>query len=68
LKKPGKEWKYPEDEGAFIAFLEKQGLPFIRVKKEINRKAIRQQCSTVNVAFDDVLEVSAVCTVDGVML
>jgi malate synthase len=68
LKKPGEEWKYPEDEAAFIAYLEHQGLPFVRVKKELDRKAIREQCRSVTVTDEDSVELRTVCTADGMML
>ena len=68
LRKPGEEWKYPEDSDLFIAFLEAQGLPFVRVRKEIDRKSIREQCRSLIIPGDDGSSVRSVCTADGVVL
>jgi len=68
LRKPGEEWRYPEDSDSFITFLEAHGLPFVRIKKEIDRKSIREQCQSMTILGDDGKPARTVCTADGVVL
>ena len=68
LRKPSEEWRYPEDSDSFIAFLEAQGLPFVRIRKEIDRKSIREQCRSMTITQDDGTPARTVCTKDGVVL
>ena len=68
LRKPGEEWRYPEDSDSSIAFLEAQGLSFVRIKKEIDRKSIREQCRSITMPGEDGTPFRTLCTADGVAL